>query len=362
MSVETGDLLSDSAERLFGAHCGRKLREAADQGIWPQALWEAVEAAGLPLAMLPEEAGGAGVVAAMRVLRVAAWYGAPIPLAETMLAASMFHQAGMDVPSGPLSIAPVRREDRLVLCRDGAAWRLSGTAHRVPWGARCTMAVAAETDGAAMLASVSPASVLPASVSPGCGTAASVAAVRHGLNIAREPRDDVVIEARLIAVPSTVSVEWVRAAGAALRTVQIAGALWRCLDLSVRHAQTRVQFGRPIGKFQAVQQGLAVMACQAAAAQAAADMATEALEQGCDRLIIGAAKARAGEAASIAAALAHQTHGAIGFTREYDLHYATRRLWSWREEFGNEAEWCDLVGHLASGAGIERLWETVTTT
>ena len=75
---------------------------------------------------------------------------------------------------------------------------------------------------------------------------------------------------------------------------------------------------------------------------------------------MGAAKARAGEAASIAAGLAHQAHGAIGFTREYELHYATRRLWSWRDEFGNEAEWNRVVGRAALAAGADGLWPALT--
>ncbi|MFI5015656.1 MAG: acyl-CoA dehydrogenase family protein, partial [Hyphomicrobiales bacterium] len=134
----------------------------------------------------------------------------------------------------------------------------------------------------------------------------------------------------------------------------------RALALSVQYAQTRVQFGRPIGKFQAIQQNLAVLAGQSAAAMAAADMAAQALDRGLAPLPVGAAKARAGEAASIAAGLAHQAHGAIGFTEEYELHHVTRRLWSWRDEFGNEAEWNAIVGRAALAAGPDGLWPALT--
>ena len=140
----------------------------------------------------------------------------------------------------------------------------------------------------------------------------------------------------------------------------MAGALSRALALSVGYAQTRVQFGRPIGKFQAIQHNLAVMAGQSAAAIAAAAMAADALEGGLPPVLVGAAKARAGEAASVAAGLAHQSHGAIGFTQEYELHYATRRLWSWRDEFGNEAEWNAVVGRAMLGAGADGLWSAMT--
>ncbi len=88
--------------------------------------------------------------------------------------------------------------------------------------------------------------------------------------------------------------------------------------------------------------------------------AANALAGGLSPLLVGAAKARAGKAASIAAGLAHQSHGAIGLTQEYEQHYATRRLWSWRDEFGNEAEWNALVGRFALAAGPEGLWPALT--
>ena len=140
----------------------------------------------------------------------------------------------------------------------------------------------------------------------------------------------------------------------------MAGALGEVLDMTVRYSQERVQFGRPIGKFQAIQQNLAVLAGQAAAAGAAADLAQEAAAKGFNPLTIAAAKARAGEAASIGAAIAHQVHGAIGFTQEHRLNHRTRRLWSWRDEFGSEAIWNRLVGEIAAKTGGEQLWATIT--
>jgi len=128
----------------------------------------------------------------------------------------------------------------------------------------------------------------------------------------------------------------------------------------VRYASERVQFGRPIGRFQAVQQNLAVLAGQAAAATAAAEAAIEATAQGFASHAIAAAKIRAGEAASLGAAIAHQVHGAIGFTQEYPLNRLTRRLWSWRDEFGNETHWARVLGGAVAAAGAERLWTGIT--
>jgi acyl-CoA dehydrogenase len=344
------DLLADSAERLFAANIQKATRRSAENGTFPQALWNAVTEAGFTAALLPEESGGFGatVAEAMGLLRIAAAHAAPIPLAETMLAGWLLAKAGLAVPDCVLTLAPVRLKDSFTLQAAPDGWRLTGRGARIPWG-RDAAFVAVLADGpdgpiAAML--------------PGGGFAGS-----HDSNLAGEPRDTIEVDTVLprdSVAPSPITSAQLRGAGAAIRTVQLAGALSRALALSVQYAQTRVQFGRPIGKFQAIQQNLAIMAGQSAAAIAAADMATDALATGLNPLIIGAAKARAGEAASIAAGLAHQAHGAIGFTQEYDLHDVTRRLWSWRDEFGNDAEWNAVVGRAALAAGPDGLWPLLT--
>ena len=344
------DQLADSAQRLFSQHVDKDVLKAAETGVFPQALWDAVVAAGFTAALLPEAAGGFGasVAEALRLLQIAAEHTAPIPLAETMLAGWLLARAGLAVPDGVLTLAPVRKGEALSLIRDGDGWRLSGTASRVPW-ARDAAAVAVLAVGSEgpMVARVA-----------GAGLVTS-----RDVNLAGEPRDTIALDVRLAGeAVAAVDLEpaGLRAAGAAVRTAQIAGALSRALSLSVGYAQTRVQFGRPIGKFQAIQQSLAVLAGQSAAAIAAADMAADGLAGDLSPMLVGAAKARAGEAASVAAGLAHQSHGAIGFTQEYDLHYATRRLWSWRDEFGNEAEWNVVVGRAALAAGPEGLWPALT--
>ncbi len=345
------DQLADSAERLFTANTGKAVIRLAEDGAFPHALWNAVTEAGFTAALLPEHAGGFGatVAEAMSLLRISAAHAAPIPLAETMLAGWLLAQAGLPVPAGVLTLAPVRAKDVLKLDRTADGWRLTGTAARIPWArdADVIVVLAEGPDGAA------------AALLRGGFT------ISHDRNLAGEPRDTIAVDATLpmdavAAAPSGFGPAQLRAAGAAMRTVQIAGALARTLALSVQYAQTRVQFGRPIGKFQAIQHNLAILAGQSAAAIAAADMAADALANGLDPMLVGAAKARAGEAASIAAGLAHQSHGAIGFTQEYELHFATRRLWSWRDEFGNEAEWNGVVGRAALAAGPDGLWPRLT--
>lgn len=148
-----------------------------------------------------------------------------------------------------------------------------------------------------------------------------------------------------------------RRRGALMRAIQITGALARVRDLSVRYAAERQQFGQPLNRFQAVQQALAELAGEAALAEAAV---ADAVEDPSPRRV-AAAKVVAGRAAGRGAALAHQVHGAIGFTREHELHRYTTRLWRWRDDFGGEARWAESLGDLYAHAGADRAWEVVTS-
>ena len=99
---------------------------------------------------------------------------------------------------------------------------------------------------------------------------------------------------------------------------------------------------------------------RAAPATAAADFGAQGFAEGLRLPAIAVAKSRAGEAAGIGAAIAHQIHGAIGFTYEHSLHFLTRRLWAWRDEYGGEAEWNLLLGRHLAAAGADRLWPELT--
>jgi acyl-CoA dehydrogenase len=133
--------------------------------------------------------------------------------------------------------------------------------------------------------------------------------------------------------------------------------------MAVNYAQERQQFGRPISKFQAVQQNLAVLAGQTAAAVAAANVGIKSLalnDPEAEEFHVAIAKTRVGDAATLGCEIAHQVHGAIGFTQEYALQLATRRLWSWREEFGPDVEWAARLGALVCTQGAEQLWPALT--
>src|SRR5207245_5198653 len=152
----------------------------------------------------------------------------------------------------------------------------------------------------------------------------------------------------------------VRLYGALVRSAQMAGGLEFLLAQTVKYVSERKQFGRPIGSFQTIQHQAAILAGHAAAAGIAAATAFRAADRGDAAFDIAVAKVRAGEAAGLGAGIAHQCHGAIGFTYEHSLHFVTRRLWSWRAEFGAESEWAGALGRDIALRGADGLWPHIT--
>jgi acyl-CoA dehydrogenase len=346
----TRAILADVVTRLFTARVTRELRQSAEAGEWPGALWAAVEENGLTLPLVPEAQGGAGSTwaDAYVVVSTAGRHAVPLPLPETIVAAWLLAGAGLEVEAGPLALAPAQRDDDLRLTSAAGGFRLAGTARRVPWGAVARhVVVVAAANGRAMVARA----------------AAGTFRVEPDQNLAREPRDTLVFDATPVAAaPASAGVppDAVWQYGALVRAAQIAGGVDAILKSATRYATERRQFGKPIGAYQAIQQNLAVLAGHAAAADIAAAHAFRAADRGDAAFEIGVAKVRTGEAAGIGASIAHQVHGAIGFTYEHDLQFVTRRLWSWRSEFGGEGWWASALGRDVALWGADALWPTVT--
>jgi len=357
---ELRSILADTVARLLTDRVTKDVLEAAEQGQWPAALWQALEESGLTLPLVTEKQGGAGGTwgDAHVLLAAAGRFGPPVPLAETIIASWLLSESGLEVPLGPLAVAPVHRGDVLRLERGGGGWRLSGTAQRLPWGGSAGhLVVVTSPDG--------PASGARAMVAL---VAAGHAQVTPDHNLALEPRDTLVFDNTpvLTAAPAPPRIpgDIVWLCGALARSAQMAGGLESLLAQTVQYAGERKQFGKPIGSFQAIQWQCAILGEQTAAAASAAASAFSAADRSGPAeatFEIAVAKSRTGEAAGIGAGIAHQVHGAIGFTYEHSLHFVTRRLWSWRAEFGGESHWAERLGREAASRGADALWPYITS-
>ncbi|MDD9981452.1 MAG: acyl-CoA/acyl-ACP dehydrogenase [Gammaproteobacteria bacterium] len=349
-------LVIDTTDRLLSELCGPAVVTTAEDGTWPEALWDALEESALTRAWIPEALGGPGTGLAdgFAIVRLAGTHAVPAPLAETLLAGWLASEADLEAPEGPLTVAPVDTASSIGL--DGDA--LVGFATRVPYARACGHLAVVFREGDA------------GTGTPGVAIVERAAcAVEPGTSLAGEPSDTVFLDGVVpIARSAPVAVnlaERLRRMGAAMRAEQMAGALEGCLEQSLRYASDRHQFGRPIAKFQAVQHNLAVLAGEVAAATTSADAAASAIarhsiDDNRAFLAVATAKIRCGQAAGAGAGIAHQVHGAMGFTREYSLQHRTRRLWSWRDEFDPETVWAIQLGRRVAKDGGDALWATVT--
>ncbi|MFI9273374.1 acyl-CoA dehydrogenase family protein [Kitasatospora sp. NPDC052896] len=288
----------------------------------------------------------------------------PAPFAETALVARpLLRRAGLAVPDGPLSyaIAPelTIRHAHPAASAVGSAGSVgeddtllvTGTLRRVPWARAATRVIVLAT---------APFGPVLFTLAPGR------AVLTPGGNLAEEPRDDLYLAALEIPAAQVRRIprelfEEAELRAALARAALIAGAAERCVELTVAHTSARTQFGRPLSRFQAVKQEEARLIEESALVRAAVRAAAAPLDTGgpAARFGVAAAKTQASASAAEIARIAHQLHGAIGITRLSPLHLATTRLWSWRDEDGDETTW---AARLARSVTAATLWPALTAT
>jgi alkylation response protein AidB-like acyl-CoA dehydrogenase len=309
-------------ERLLADASTPQVVRAIEAGQPATVLWQAIEASGFLDALVPEARGGYGMPLSQVFELVVAEgrHAVPVPIAQTMVARAAIAAAGAPVPSGPIAIAShVQEQGGGIACR------------HTPYGLVAEWIVAPLANGWLLLPQ-SQAAVTPSGIQGSLH--ADLAWGSPGVS----------------AHASSAPAPW-REAGAITAAARMAGAAQRVLELALQFANDRVQFGRSIGKFQAIQHQLAVMAENVAAARMAAQIGFEADGPMPHPLRAAAAKSRASEAAALIAPMAHAIHGAIGVTAELDLQLYTRRLHEWRADYGSESAWNAVLGQalLASG-------------
>ncbi|NDJ90069.1 MULTISPECIES: acyl-CoA dehydrogenase family protein [Mycolicibacter] len=333
-TAELRALVDDIGRRSFETRLGQR---GVPERFDPD-LWRTLEDTGLArLTSTPDL--DAGPVESAVVLYGLARYAGAVPIAETdLLAAWLGQRVGIELPSGPLTVA--------IADARHADGRVSGVAHDVPWTRACAAVLLAGRIGDQVWVGTLNAD------DPQMGVDSY-----EGHNLAGEPRDritfDVAVD-RLHCVDRAVADELVRR-GAWARCAQTIGALDAAAALSVDHTRDRVQFGRPLSRFQAVQHVLAAMAGDIERARAAATLAVAAaadhgFASAQTDFAVTAAKVTIGRVTAAVTTAAHQLHGAIGVTVEHPLWLATMRAQSWVADYGSTGHYAQLLGRATLAA------------
>lgn len=312
----TDSMLADSIATLLADQSTPAAVRAIEAGGAASALWQQIADSGFPDALVPENAGGAGLGLreVLPVFTACGRFALPLPLAQTMLARAFLAEAGRELPDGPITFA--------LATRAGGGGPLACPS--VPYGAVSEWVLAITPDEAWLLR-VADGQVTPTGIHASLESRLDFAQLPPGTT--RIPHD----------------IDWL-VPGAAAFAAQMAGAMERIFEMTLQHANDRVQFGRPIGRFQAIQQQVSVMAEYVAAARMAAEIGADTDTWIPAPLAAAIAKSRTSEAVPTVTATAHAVHGAIGITAEFDLQLFTRRLHEWRRAFGAETFWNERLG------------------
>ncbi|MDD2046652.1 acyl-CoA dehydrogenase [Pseudomonas putida] len=309
-------MFTEAIEKILNDLCTPAVVRALEQGGDASVLWRALEDAGFLELLTPEDAGGAGLTLAALLPVVIAFgrHALPVPAAQSIAARALMRDCASVPPAGMLTLA-------------GSAYR--------------------ELDGSLCVPNVA------------YGLLADFALVNlHGklllldCSLARRQRSGVhaSLSATLYWPQETVGAavgdngDEVRVFQATLHAAMMAGAMQRALEMTLQYCNDRVQFGKAIGKFQAVQHQLSVMAEQVAASRMAAELAFSRADAVPAQIPTAIAKARTSMAVAQVCAIAHALFGAIGVTEELDLQLFTRRLHEWRLSEGSETYWNGIVG------------------
>ena len=351
----THSMIQDTVERVFDKEISREVIEYAESGQFPVDLWQTTVETGLQKILCHEDHGGieASWSDALPLFFALGYRQVPLPLAGTAVGQFFASKEGINIPESDVFSLIAGSQAKSIQITAGERPIIDGAAHAVKWGRHAQWFLIETPAGSCLVDATDPGITIEAGTDssgmPADRVTFSSVKVSHWLT------------QRIEGLPNPVQV-----AQAATLSAMITGALEYALDLSVQYAKDRVQFGRPIGKHQAIQHQLAEMSGEVASAYTATSVAMKDLPSLRHTVARSAlfsaavAKITASEAVSKGTSVAHQVHGAMGFTYEYPLNFATRRLWAWRIEGGTASDWAHVLGQAFIRAGADRFWENLT--
>ena len=356
---ETQELIRGSASEYLSDRSQSDFVRAmaTDERGYTDEFWREIGELGWLGLIVPESHGGSGMDMSDMAVLLAEWGAAlaPGPLVESaVVSASAIDHFGSDAQKQEWLPAMAMGETVAVpslVGVDGSTdpnasgvrasetsngWVLSGTSRFVPYGNSADLVLmSAETDAGVTVFAV------PIKSAEGTVNTERTKMASGAPACDIEMNEVVVPSASVLGVSGSGGdvVDHMMLFGAAARTSQMVGAGSAVTDRTIDYVKDRRQFGRPIGAFQVIQHYMADMATKVKSAKHLADRAAWALSADVDGAmasrVVSQAKWTANTLMHDIVWKAHQTHGAIGFTWEHDLHLYTRRVLSWRADFGD---------------------------
>ena len=342
---ELKDMIYDGTHRLFDDFLSWDELKKYENQIWHKELWNEFQKLGFTNIFNSDDQGGidARWTDAHIILKASGYHGVPLPIGESIASNWFASRNGMTLPDGHWAITSGEIEI------DEQLNRVQFKELDVAWGRFAKQLLHIDQKRITLIE-------LDEEIT-----------IEKKVNLANEPRDKISGQGKVIeSVETNLTIKPLHWIGSLVRSCQIAGGTGQALDLSLRYSKDREQFGRSLSKFQTIQNYLSDLAGLAAALDAISIAAANDLdlnglsETSRAKITLAAAKCRTSEGVERVTRLSHQIHGAIGFTYEYGLHFYTKRLWSWRDEYGSALEWGNFLGDIALNDTKENIWPLVT--
>lgn len=336
------DMLVEVVEKILKNKVEKETVDLLEDGKWATDVWQLLLDNELTNAAVSEEAGGAGgdVEDLFALYTVLGRYAAPVPFIEHTLANYLLTFVQGQV-SEPLTTYSVHQQAQLT------GNTVTATLQHVPWAryAERLVLVASQNEQQQLVV-----------------VDLADADIQAGTNVAAEPRDRVTLTNAPVVQAIALSDAQYKALTQLVTAAALSkasGAIDKAFELTVRFSKEREQFGRPIHRFQLVQQHLAMMAGEQALMTTAVANVLASLQNEQQSHAIAYARVRLDDAIKVIATSAHQVHAAIGMTHEHSLHHYTRRLWAWRDEDFTMRYWKQslVADMLASNTS---LWASLT--
>ncbi|WP_397539346.1 acyl-CoA dehydrogenase family protein [Rummeliibacillus pycnus] len=344
---EIKDMLIDVVEKIFKDHVQKETVDLVEEGKWAENVWSILNENGMLGIAISEDAGGADgdLEDLLNIYRLVGKYAVPIPFVEYTFANFLLELVKLPVTDRKVTYT-VNTNEKLVFTGDQT---VRGTLTNVPWARHADELVAiAKGEEGEYLVKVALADTI----------------LEQNINLSCEPRDTIILENVKVLHKSVVALtpeqlQTIMHVETATKVALMAGIIEKINDLTVQYTKEREQFGRPIHRFQLVQQHLALLAGETVIIRSAVDNMIAALVENRHQNEVILTRIRIDEATKTVSTSAHQVHGAIGVTHEHNLHQYTRRLWSYRDEGVPQSEWSEILAKELLQSD-ESLWESLT--